>query len=594
MKSDPDDLRTSLRKNAYVRYLREFRDLKKLVFLGNLFAFIQAISLVPISIFFKRIIDTYIPRQQPEAIAEVVAIGIALWLVHIASTVLSRYFTLRATKTVTERLRANLTMKLQQMSLRFYDNEKTGDLHARVILDTERVDVMANSLVVHIFVSVAIALSASLLLAYINLHLFALLFLLAPFYFIIRSAFAKKLKDGHGDFRQRMEQMSSIVSEVLHSIRLVKSFAMEKFEQRRVEERLQRVTRRGVRLFTEAAAFQILLQCVGGMATLAIFTVGGWMVINNEITVGDVVAFSVLTAYFLNPINTLISLTDTIYAGHAGLVSIYGLMDVYDTEQTEHLPEVEVHGGVDFDNLCFGYTDENPVLREINLSVTPGQQIALVGNSGAGKTTLVNLLLGFYTPTAGCIRIDGVETTAMNLRRLREQIGVVSQDNVLVSGSIRNNIRYGNMAATQDEIEQAAIFANAHDFISAMPAGYDTEIGERGARLSGGQKQRIAIARAILKKPKILILDEATSALDSESELAVQDALERLRENRTSFVIAHRLSTIQRADLILVMRNGSVVERGTFGELLNRGGEFTRFYKIQYAKSSELALPLPA
>jgi ATP-binding cassette subfamily B protein len=469
------------------------------------------------------------------------------------------------------------------MSLRFYDKEKVADLHPRVILDTERIDVMANALVVSVLVSIVVAISAACLLAYMNAKLFVLLFLMVPFYFIIRRAFSDKLKEGHRRFRKDMEQMSSIVSELLHSIRLVKSFAMENYEQQRVEKRIQRVTERGVRLFTEAAAFQILLQGVGGMALLAIFTVGGWMVINQHITLGDVVAFSSLLGYFLNPINTLISCTDTLYAGRAGLESVYGLLDIYDTERSEHFPSFEVRGGVQFENVSFEYGNGEPVLNGVSLEVRPGEQIALVGSSGAGKTTLVNIVLGFYLPTSGRVLIDEHDLRETNLRGLREQVGVVSQDNVLVSGSIMDNIRYGKVGASSEEIEAAAKLANAHDFISDLPDGYATGIGDRGVRLSGGQRQRIAIARAILKDPKILILDEATSALDSESERAVQEALEHLRANRTSFVIAHRLSTIQNADRILVLRRGTVIESGTFAELLALGGEFHRFHQLQFA-----------
>lgn len=576
-----------LRRHPLVRYLREFHDLKRPLALGNAFAILQAVSLIPISLMIKRVIDTYIPGQNVEAILRVLAAGIALWGVHIAATVGSRYFTLYATKNVTERLRARLVMKLQQMSLRFYDNEKVADLHARVVLDTEKVDVMANAVVVHFLTSIVIALSASVLLLAMNARLFLLLALMVPFYFIIRSAFAEKLKDGHGRFRKDMEQMSSIVSEVLHSIRLVKTFAREDFEQRRVEAQVREVTNRGVRLFTEAALFNILLTCVGGMATLTIFTVGGWMAINGQISLGEIVAFSTLMAYFLTPINTLISSTDTIYSGMAGLESVYSLQDVFDTEQSEHLPTVEVKGEVRFENVGFHYGNGARVLDQIDLVTRPGEQVALVGASGAGKTTLVNLILGFYRPTTGRVLIDGADVSQVNLRTLREQIGVVSQDNVLISGTILNNVRYGRLSATREEVEAAARLAHAHEFIQRMPDGYDTEIGDRGIRLSGGQKQRLAIARAILKNPRILILDEATSALDSESERAVQEALEELRRDRTCFIIAHRLSTIQNADTILVMHQGRIVERGTFDELIALRGEFHRYYRLQFSRETD-------
>ena len=586
-------LYVSLRRNVFVRYLLEFRELKGRLALANLFAIIQALSLIPISLFFKRIIDVYIPEKDAAGILVVTGSGVLLWAVHVCATVCARHFTLSCTKTVTERLRARLTMKLQQMSLRFHDNSKAGNLHARVVLDTERVDVMASNLVVNVLVSLVLSLSAAALLMWMNAKLFLLLALMVPFYFIIQRVYGPRLKEGHGQFRREMEQMSSIVSDVLHSIRLVKSFARERYEQGRVEERFHRVTDRGVRVFTQSAAFQIMLQCVGGMATLGIFTVGGWMVISDHLTVGEVVAFSSLMALFLNPINSLIASMDSFFAGRAGLVSVYGLCDVFDTEDTEHLPEPEVRGEVEFDHVSFEYTPGVPVLHDISFTARPGEQIALVGGSGAGKTTLVNMILAFYRATRGRVLLDGQDVCRVNLRVLREQIGVVSQDNVLVSGTIRSNIRYGRMSASDEEIEAAARMANAHDFIAELPDGYETEIGDRGVRLSGGQKQRIAIARAILKDPRVLILDEATSALDSESERAVQIAMESLRMDRTSFIIAHRLSTVRKADRIMVMRHGRIIESGTFDELINLGGEFFRYYTIQFARENE-ASPQPA
>lgn len=576
--------RQRFKRNVFIRYFLEFRGLYKQVAIANLFAIIQALSLLPISLFFKTIIDTYIPEQNPIGILKIVLYGLVFWAIHIASTITGRYFCLYATKTVTERLRAKLTMKLQQMSLRFYDSERIGDLHARVVMDTEKVDVMANAVVVHIFVSVIVTICSSILLFVINPKLLILVLILIPLYYIVQRSFAPKLKYGHGEFRNDMEKMSSIVSEVLHSIRLVKSFATETYEQNRMEEKIKQVTNRGVKLFTFTAAFQILLQFIGGLAALAIFTIGGWMVINGDMSIGDVIAFSTILGLCLTPINTLISCSDILYSGRAGLVSIYSLLDMFDTEETNHLPDANVTGIVNFQNVTFSYDGHNPVLDNISIQVNHGEQIAFVGASGSGKTTLMNLLLGFYKPESGDIIIGSQPIKEISLRSLREQIGVVSQDNVLINDSIMNNILYGKMTAEKSEIINAAKLANAHNFITELPQGYETSIGERGAKLSGGQKQRIAIARAILKDPKILILDEATSALDSESELAVQEALDTLRNNRTSFVIAHRLSTIKNADKIVVLNKGKIVESGTFNELLDRKQEFYKYYTIQFAK----------
>ncbi|HEY3423948.1 MAG TPA: ABC transporter ATP-binding protein, partial [Negativicutes bacterium] len=333
-----------------------------------------------------------------------------------------------------------------------------------------------------------------------------------------------------------------------------------------------------------------VIEFLAAIGVTVIIWYGGLEVINGNLTAGALMAFLIYAVNISNPVKRLSRVYGNIQRALAAAQRVF---DVLDTEpEIQNLPGASVlpniNGHVVFHQLSFAYKTNEPVLCNIELEAKPGQMVAIVGPSGAGKTTIVNLIPRFYAPTAGYITIDDIDIKTVTLQSLREQIGIVPQETVLFNGTIYENILYGKLEATEEEVIAAARAANAHNFIIDMPDGYATQIGERGSKLSGGQRQRIAIARAILKNPRILILDEATSALDTESEKLVQDALDRLMVGRTSFVIAHRLTTVQRADVILVMERGQIVERGTHLELLANNGVYSKLHQVQFKDKESL------
>jgi ATP-binding cassette subfamily B protein len=381
----------------------------------------------------------------------------------------------------------------------------------------------------------------------------------------------------------RWARLYARLNEVLSSIATVKSFAMEHEEKRRFMNGVgeaNAVVVRGVSFDARVGAVQ---QSLVALARVAVIGYGGYLAIGGEISVGTLLAFLGYVMGLFSPIQGLTGIYQTLHRASVSLDVVFSIIDAEDhiRDRPGALPVTGIRGAVSFENVAFGYVEGRPVLHGVSFDVEPGQMVALVGPSGGGKTSLAALLQRLYDPHEGAIRIDGVDVRSMEGASLRRHIGTVMQDAVLFSESVRANIAYGRPDATTDEIEAAAIAANAHDFILTLPGGYDAELGAGGSRLSAGQRQRVAIARAILKRPSIVVLDEATSALDAESEALVHDALERLLVGRTTFVIAHRLATVVHADEILVVRDGRITERGTHGALLAADGYYASLIRLQ-------------
>ncbi|MBQ4151813.1 MAG: ABC transporter ATP-binding protein, partial [Schwartzia sp.] len=398
--------------------------------------------------------------------------------------------------------------------------------------------------------------------------------------------FGRKMKSSGAVIQERLADITALMQESISAVRVVKSFVREDFE-------IQRFTRENdlnFRAQMKSVQIQSLLtptvEFLAALAVTVIVWFGGYEVVNGNITAGALVAFLTYAVNLANPVKRISRVYGTIQKAMAGAERVFGIMDmpeaIADKPEAKAMPAVK--GYVEFDDVTFGYKDDIPALEHISFKAEPGQMIAFVGPSGAGKSTIANLIPRFYDVNGGAIRIDGQDVRDVTMSSLREQIGIVPQETMLFSTTVRENIRYGRLDATDEELVQAAKDANAHEFIMQLPEGYDTKIGERGLNLSGGQRQRIAIARAILKNPQLLILDEATSALDTESEKIVQAALDRLMVGRTSFVIAHRLSTIFNADQIYVIEKGHIREHGTHEELLALGGLYSSLYNIQFSK----------
>ncbi len=480
-----------------------------------------------------------------------------------------------------------LFRKLQRLPISFFDRHQTGEVMSYISNDVAALQSALVERMVEMMTESAIFFGSLVMMVLLDWKLSILTLITVPLVGLAMDIFGKKVRSAGAVIQERMSDITALMQESISSERVVKSFVREEFEIDRFHTQNELNFRA---VMKDAQLSSLLTPTVEFLAALAVTVIiwfGGKEVVDGVITAGTLVAFLTYAVNLANPVKRLSRIYAQIQKAMAGADRVFALLDMEETVTSapgaKTLPPVE--GRVCFSDVSFSYREDVPALTDLTFTAEPGQMIAFVGPSGAGKSTVANLIPRFYDVTGGSITVDGYDVRDVTTESLRSQIGIVPQETVLFSATVRENIRYGRLNATDAEIEAAAKSANAHDFIMALPEGYDTEIGERGANLSGGQRQRIAIARAILKDPRILILDEATSALDTESEKVVQAALDRLMVGRTSFVIAHRLSTIIGADRIYVLDGGRVREQGTHEELLAAGGLYAGLYQIQYGKT---------
>ena len=482
-------------------------------------------------------------------------------------------------------IRQELFGKLIRLPVPYHDVNTSGRLVSRVVND---VTLMANAVagvLKDIFQQGLTFLAMMGVIFYQNGRLAGLSVIVIPLAVFTMVRMGKRLRALAASGQERMGDMASTLQETLSGIRMVKAYGREEAEAERFQQSNRSFLSTTMKAIQVSSLGSSHMEVIGVVGVAAIIWYGGFLVINGSMTPGAF--FSFLTAMFMaySPIRRLSGSNNSIQQALAAAERVFGVLDLKTEQDAERgrLESPRITQSVTFDDVTFHYESQAvPALNDINLTIRAGEMVALVGSSGSGKTTLVNLIPRFYEPTAGRILIDGVDIQSYTLRSLRSQIGMVSQDVVLFDDSIRNNIAFGREGTTDEEIIQAARLAYAHDFVGRLPQAYQTVVGEKGVRLSGGERQRLAIARAILRDPPLLILDEATSALDTESERVVQLALVNLMKNRTTVVIAHRLSTIQRADRIMVLARGSIVEVGTHDELLRRGGQYQRLHAMQF------------
>ncbi len=480
-----------------------------------------------------------------------------------------------------------LFRKLQRLPISYFDRHQTGEIMSYISNDVAALQSALVERMVEAVTECAIFFGSLVMMVLLDWKLSVITLITVPLVGLAMDIFGKRVRFAGAVIQARMSDITALMQESISSERVVKSFVREGYEIDRFHTQNELNFRA---VMKDAQLSSLLTPTVEFLAALGVTVIiwfGGKEVVDGVITAGTLVAFLTYAVNLANPVKRLSRIYAQIQKAMAGADRVFALMDmeetVADAPNAAELPPVE--GRVELSHVNFSYREDVPALTDVTLTAEPGQMVAFVGPSGAGKSTVANLIPRFYDVTGGSITIDGHDVRDVTTASLRTQIGIVPQETVLFSASVRENIRYGRLDATNSEIEAAAKDAGAHDFIMALPEGYDTEIGERGANLSGGQRQRIAIARAILKDPRILILDEATSALDTESEKIVQAALDRLMVGRTSFVIAHRLSTIIHADCIYVLDGGRVRECGTHEELLTAGGLYASLYQIQYGKA---------
>jgi len=567
--------------------LRRFLAMFKPVWMGTLggVALSVPLSLVLLAppVLFGRIIDERLKTGDFNGLLLDSVLVLASYAAYLLLLVSSRYVILKTTKNVIMRLRSDVVLKLQQLSISFYDAENLGLLHSRVIQDTERVDVMANFFVSTLMVSALQVLGAVVVLGLRNWQLTVLLLVVALAFWGLQAFFKARIKLGYSRWRGEFDSFSAKVQDLLQGIRLVRAFATEDREARDMIETAASLSDRGVEWVTTMALFNGLVKLLTGLSMMVVLLVGGWFCLHGRLSIGTLVVFFATLNLVFDPLSAILNNLDQLFGGQVALDQVFALLDHPDMEPERADGLVKpLAGRVEFRNVTFTYAAGHPALVDASMSVAPGQTVALVGASGAGKTTFISLLLGFYRPGSGQVLIDDVPIEEFQTRPLRAQMAVVAQDNLLLAGTVRYNVLYGRPEAEEADMEQACRMACAWDFIQQLPKGLDTEVGERGVMLSGGQKQRLAIARALLRDPRILILDEATSALDGVSERAFQQALENMRARRTTFIIAHRLSTVKNADSVLVFDQGRIIERGTHQELLERGGAYARLFGAQF------------
>ena len=484
-------------------------------------------------------------------------------------------------------IRIDVYTHLQELPLSFYAERRTGELVSRVTNDVALLQQSITWNLVILLRQVITIVGAAALLFWLDWRLTLLILLVVPIITLTMVYLGSRIRAASIGVQDALAEVSNVVEETTRGVRIVKSFARETYEVGRFTGSVMKLYHSAMHRARTNAMLAPIIGLIASVTITGILYYGGSQVILGRLTPGDLVAYLIYTVLIASPVAIMADLYGQFQAAIGASQRMLDLLDtppeLSDAPDAAPLPPVV--GDVVFDRVSFYYTSSIDVINDVSFTARAGQLIALVGPSGAGKSTLVNLIPRFYDVVAGCVTIDGHDVRGVTLRSLREQIGIVPQETLLFSGTVYDNIRYGRLEATREEIEAAAMAANAHRFIvDDLSEGYETTVGEQGVKLSGGQRQRIAIARAILKDPRILILDEATSSLDSASESLVQEALERLMVGRTSFVIAHRLSTVLNANWILVMSRGAIAEQGTHAALLrNPDGLYTQLYRMQFA-----------
>lgn len=480
-------------------------------------------------------------------------------------------------------MRAEIFEHYQKLSFSFYDNQKVGALMSRITTDLFDITELMHHGPENIVISVMKIAGAFVIMMCISPSLTAAAFALVPVMFVYAYFFNKKMKRAFKRNREQIAKINSQIEDNLSGIRVVKSFANEEIEKEKFAKGNAGFLNAKKESYRYMGGYHAGLGSFSLLITISVLVAGAVFISDGTVDVTDLITFLLYISILTEPIKTLIDFTEQFQNGYTGFERFLEIMsiepDIQDAIDAKPLEQVK--GAIDFDNVSFRYEENSEkVLSHINLHVDAGEYVALVGSSGAGKSTLCSLIPRFYDVTSGTVKIDGQDVRTLQLQSLRNHIGIVQQDVYLFVGTVYDNIRYGKPDATREEVIQAAKNANAHEFIMSLPNGYETDIGQRGIKLSGGQKQRLSIARVFLKNPPILIFDEATSALDNESEKVVQESLERLAKNRTTFVIAHRLTTIQNAKRILVLTENGIEEEGTHEELLARGGIYEKLYHM--------------
>ena len=578
------------------RLLTYLKDSKHQLIIVFIFIVLTVILTLAQSVILQPIIDDYIVPllKNPEnSYYKIGCIRMILILIGIAiGTGVCNYIQARimigvSQKTV-KRLRDEVFSKIEKLPIKYFDTHPNGELMSRIVNDIDNISVSLNTSISQIISGVLTLISTLIIMIAISPMLSAISLISLPIMLIVVSKIAKINKKQFIKQQQALAEVDGYIEEYVSGQKVIKAFNMEKDVKEEFNVRNQNLRKNGFMAQTVAGMVMPIMGNIGNITTAITTVIAGFLCINGKITLGTITVFSKFSKEFSRPLTEITNQFNVIQSGIAGAERIFEILD-----EREEYPENngkpsigEIDGHVEFNNVCFEYEENKLVLKDINIDAKPGETIALVGPTGAGKTTTINLLTRFYDVTKGEILIDGKNIVNVEKDSLRNSLGIVLQDTVLFSGTVKDNIKYGNLDATDDEIIKAAKLADAHNFIKRLPNGYDTIISEDAGNISKGQAQLINIARVILKNPQILVLDEATSNVDTRMEVKIQEAMNKLLKGRTSFVIAHRLSTIVNSDKILVINDGKIVEQGNHKELISKKGIYYKMYTGIFEEAS--------
>ena len=573
-------------KKNLKKLLSYYKPYKLLFFSDLFFAIVGAVITLLIPLIVRYITNEVVYFEIGKAQETILYLGIllvVLVLVEAGCNYFMTYYGHMMGTYMEANMRKDIFGHYQKLSFAFYDNQKVGGLLSRVTSDLFDITELLHHGPEDIIISIIKIVGAFIVLMCVNVPLAVITFSFVPIMAVYAYYFNRKMKRAFKSRRETIGEINSQIEDSLSGIRVVKSFANEEIEMKKFHKGNEGFVEAKRMSYRHMAGYHSGLSGLTTLVTVAVLVGGVSFMAAGTLTVADLITFLLYINNFTEPVKKLINFTEMFQNGYSGFERFMEIIEIApDIEDAEDAVSVSnLKGDIDFDNVSFYYeSGHEKVLNHIHLSVNAGEYMALVGPSGVGKTTLCSLIPRFYDVTGGAIKIDGIDIRKMKLEDLRNQIGIVQQDVYLFAGTIMENIRYGNPSATDEEVIRAAKRANAHDFIMSFPNGYDTDIGQRGTKLSGGQKQRLSIARVFLKNPPILIFDEATSALDNESEQVVQQSLEELAKNRTTFVIAHRLTTIRNAKRILVLTEKGIEEEGSHEELIAKKGAYEALYHM--------------
>ncbi len=551
---------------------------------GVMLAMFRSLAAAPCTLLIQWIVDKPLKNGDISGVLKYSGWFVLCLLCHYGFSVWGANSIAKTMASLLVEMRSRIFYRLQFLSFSYLDGQKTGRLLSKYAFDTQKIEGLLTTVLNQLLPNLLMGLCILGILAWMNWMLLLVLLLAIPIYATAKFFFFSHIQRANTENRLAQEKLTGAASEFISALRLVRSFGEEAQVERELDRSSESFARSRVTQSYVNALFGTYVYVGMQLLSLIVIAGGSILAIKGHITIGTLFAFMAGFGYILTPVHMFIGLSEPYFTAQEGYMSIKELIDSRYVE-TWHgtRREERIRGDIVYDNVSYFYPSapDKVVIRNLSLTIRPGEHIAFVGPSGSGKSTLANLLLGLYAPTSGQILIDGVPQSEWDMRWIRRQLAVVMQDSILLSGSVSDNIRFAKPEATEAQIREAARLANAEEFIARMAEGYKTPVGERGVALSGGQRQRIAIARSILRNPPVLILDEATSALDYESERLIQEALDRLAQGRTVITIAHRLSTIRNADRIIVLREGVIVEQGSYRELVHQGGVFAELIAAQ-------------